>query len=107
LSLNTLHPADPPRRPTPEKIWDLFIDELARRGQAGSAADVVIPPMDLDVPSGKRFGELSRVDVQNLSRIAESLGRRGDTIKGIWERTQQGMRPKKVKPPKAARKPPR
>lgn len=99
-----MQPADPPRRPTPEKIWDLFIDELDRQGQAGSAADVVIPPMDLDVPSGKRFGELTRVDVQNLSRIAESLGRRGDVVKGIWERTQQLMRPKKPKPVKKPRR---
>ena len=34
----------------PEQAWDLFIDELDRRGQAGSAADVVVPPLGVDVP---------------------------------------------------------
>lgn len=76
----------------PEQAWDLFIDELDRRGQAGSAADVVVPPLSVDVPSGKRFGELTRVDVQNLSRIASSLGRRGETVKVLWEDTQRNMK---------------
>jgi hypothetical protein len=76
----------------PEQAWDLFIDELDRRGQAGSAADVVVPPLGVDVPSGKRFGELTRIDVQNLSRIASSLGRRGETVKVLWEDTQRNMK---------------
>jgi hypothetical protein len=84
--------ADMTDRIPPEQAWDLFIDELDRRGQAGSAADVVVPPLGVDVPSGKRFGELTRIDVQNLSRIAASLGRRGETVKVLWEDTQRNMK---------------
>jgi hypothetical protein len=74
----------------PEDIWDQFIDELDRRGQAGSAADVLIPST-LD-SSGKRFGDLGREDVDNLSKIGSNMGRRGDVVKTIWEQTQQQLK---------------
>jgi len=69
----------------PHEVWDRFIDELDRQGQAGSAKDVIVPAVGLDVVNGKRFGEITRVDVLNLSRVAASLGRRGETIKVLWE----------------------
>ena len=31
------------RGPTRQDIWDRFVDELDRSGQAGSAADVITP----------------------------------------------------------------
>jgi hypothetical protein len=77
--------------------WDRFIDELDRCGQAGSCADVVIPPLGADAVSGKRFGELTRVDIFNLSRLASSLGRRPDTVKVLWEDMQRKVRDKKRK----------
>ena len=50
---------DVPRPRSREELWDLFIDELDRSGQAGSAADVIIPAtLHPEAPSGKRFGEL-------------------------------------------------
>ena len=74
----------------PEDIWDRFIDELDRQGQAGSAADVLTPPT-LD-SSGKRFGDLSREDIDTLSKIGSNMGRRGDVVKTIWEQTQQQLK---------------
>jgi hypothetical protein len=74
-----------PRQPQPQDIWDRFIDELDRQGQAGSARDVIIPAVGVDGVNGKRFGEITRMDVMSLSRIANSLGRRGETIKVLWE----------------------
>ena len=60
-----------------EEIWDLFVDELDRRGQAGSAADVLTPTtLDPSAPSGKRFGDLTGVDIDSLAKIGENLGRR-------------------------------
>jgi hypothetical protein len=73
------------RLPQPQDVWDRFIDELDRQGQAGSARDVIVPAIGVDGVNGKRFGEITRVDVVNLSRIATSLGRRGETIKVLWE----------------------
>jgi hypothetical protein len=78
------------RAPQPEDIWDGFIDELDRRGQAGSAADVLIPSTLNS--SRKRFGDLSRDDIDNLSKIGGNMGRRGDVVKTIWEQTQQQLK---------------
>ena len=88
-----------PRPLQPHEVWDLFIDELDRQGQAGSAENVIVPALGVDVVSGKRFGEITRVDVVNLSRIATSLGRRGETIKVLWEdmeRKQKAQRKAKT-----------
>jgi hypothetical protein len=78
--------------------WDNFIDALDRAGQAGSAADVEVPALDVDMPTGKRFGELTRMDVENLSRLATKLGRRTDIVKVLWEdmlRKKKGPRKKR------------
>jgi hypothetical protein len=90
--------ADPIRPPAREAIWDSFIDELDRRGQAGSAADVLTPTtLHPEAPSGKRFGDLTRVEIDNLAKIGGNLGRRGDIVKGIWEQTQQQLKIQKRK----------
>ena len=84
------------RPPAREAIWDTFIDELDRRGQAGSAADVLTPTtLHPEAPSGKRFGDLTRMEIDNLAKIGGNLGRRGDIVKGIWERTQQQLKSQK------------
>ncbi len=81
-------------RPQPrEELWDQFVDELDRQGQAGSAADVVIPStLHPEAPSGKRFGELTRIDITPLAQIGGRLGRRGNVVKDIWERTQKKLK---------------
>jgi len=82
-----------PRSLQPEDIWDRFVDELDQRGQAGSAADVLTPTtLDSNAPSGKRFGDLSREDIDSLSKIGSRIGRRGDVVKSIWEQTQQQLK---------------
>ena len=65
--------------------WDRFIDDLDRAGQAGSAADVTVPPLAPDLPSGTRFADLTRVDLENLSRLASKLGRRADVVTVLWQ----------------------
>src|SRR5947208_11033874 len=75
------------------EVWDLFIDELDRRGQGGSAADVLVPSMlHANAPSGRRFGQLTRVEIDTLATIGGRLGRRGDIVKDIWTHTQQRMK---------------
>jgi hypothetical protein len=84
------------RSPDRVEIWDRFVDELDRCGQAGSAADVLTPTtLDPDAPSGKRFGDLSRVEIDTLAKIGGSLGRRGDIVKTLWESTQQRIKRQK------------
>jgi hypothetical protein len=74
----------------PEQVWDRFVDELDRCGQAGSAADVLTPTtLERNAPSSTRFADLKRVDIDNLAKLGSSLGRRGDIVRDIWERTQQ------------------
>jgi hypothetical protein len=90
-------PSDHTRSPHPEQVWDRFVDELDRRGQAGSAADVLTPTtLTPDAPSGKRFADLSRVEIDMLAKIGSSLGRRGDVVKTIWQQTLQRRRPQKA-----------
>lgn len=76
-----------------QELWDEFIDELDRRGQAGSAADVLVPAsLHPEAPAGKRFGELTRIDIGTLTQIGNNLGRRADVVKDIWERTQKKLK---------------
>jgi hypothetical protein len=83
------------RGPTREDIWDRFVDELDRSGQAGSAADVITPTtLDPNAPSGKRFADLTLVEVKNLATIAVSLGRRGDVVTSMWQHTQRQLKPR-------------
>ena len=91
----------PIQRRSPDRVetWDLFVDELDRFGQAGSAADVVTPStLHPDAPSGKRFGDLSRMEIDSLAKIGSALGRRGDIVKTLWERTQQQLKQQKRAP---------
>jgi hypothetical protein len=85
---------DPPLRQMPrEEIWDEFVDELDRSGQAGTSADVLTPTtLHPEAPSGKRFGDLTRVEIDNLAKIAGNLGRRGDVVKEMWKQTQQAIK---------------
>lgn len=76
----------------PEEIWDRFIDALDRAGQAGSAAAVVVPTFTASALGGKKFGDLSKDDVKALSRLAGTLGRRGETIATIWDDMQRKAR---------------
>ncbi len=79
--------------PAREEVWDRFIDELDRTGQAGSAAEVLTPTtLHPEAPSGKRFADLTRDDILALSRIGGNLGRRGDVVKEIWEQTQRKLK---------------
>jgi hypothetical protein len=79
-----------------EQIWDRFVDALDRAGQSGSAADVLTPTtLHPDAPSGKRFADLTRVEVCNLATIAETIGRRGDVVKAIWKHTQDRLKREK------------
>ena len=88
------HPTRPAVRE--EIIWDRFVDALDHAGQAGNAADVLtLTALHPDAPSGKRFGDLTRVEVGNLATIAQSFGRRGDAVMAMWQHTQQKLRARK------------
>ena len=87
------HPTRPALR---EEIRDQFVDALDRAGQAGNAADVLTPTtLHPDAPSGKRFGDLTRVEVGNLATIAERFGRRGDAVIAMWQHTKRKLRARK------------
>jgi hypothetical protein len=87
---------DPVRAPDRESVWDRFVDELDRQGQAGSAADVLTPTtLDPGAPTGKRFGDLTRSEIDHLAKLGGNLGRRGDVVKTIWEHTQQQLKQRK------------
>ena len=78
------------------------MDALDRAGQAGNAADVLTPTaLHPDAPSSKRFGDLTRVEVGNLTTIVQRIfGRSGDAVMAMWQHTQQKLRPRKrVRPP--------
>lgn len=83
--------------------WDRFIDALDLAGQAGQIAAVELPELTTDVPAGKRFGDLTRADIDTLSRLASKLGRRTDVIMVLW----QDMLRKKKPPKKKGLQPPR
>ena len=92
---------DPTRPPTREEAWDRFIDDLDRQGQGGLAAEVVVPNgLHPEAPSGKRFGDLTRIDIDTLAQMATSRGRRGDIVKGIWQQTQQKIKNEARRKPK-------
>ena len=82
--------------------WDRFIDDLDRAGQAGSAAGVEVPNLTPDFPTGTAFGDLTRADLENLSRLATKLGRRTDIVTVLWQDMDR-RRKAKNKPPKKKR----
>jgi hypothetical protein len=81
-------------------MWERFIDDLDRAGQAGSAADIEVPPLGPGLASGKRFGDLTRLEIEGLSRLANSLGRRADVVTVLW----QDMERRRKAAAKAAKK---
>ena len=86
-------PDDSPRHAQ----WDDFIDALDLAGQAGRIADVELPQLSPEVPAGKRFGELTRGDIDTLSRHASKLGRRTDVITVLWQDMQRKKKPPRKK----------
>jgi hypothetical protein len=68
--------------------WDAFIDALDRAGQAGSAAAVEVPPIAGVISAGKQFGDLTGPEIQHMSRVAASLGRRADVVATMWRDLQ-------------------
>ena len=68
--------------------WDAFIDALDRAGQAGSAVAVEVPPVAGGAYAGKRFGDLTAPEIQHMSKVATSLGRRGDVVATMWRDLQ-------------------
>jgi hypothetical protein len=89
-------------RSTLQVTWDRFIDDLDRAGQAGSAAGVEVPNLTPDFPTGTAFGDLTRADLENLSRLATKLGRRTDIVTVLWQDMDR-RRKAKAKPPKKKR----
>ena len=69
---------------TRDEFWDRFIDAIDQAGQAGDAADVVVPATVDATLAGKRFGELTPNDIEGLARIASQLGRRDETIRTLY-----------------------
>jgi hypothetical protein len=78
-------------------LWDKFIDALDLAGQAGRIGDVEVPALAIDLPPGRRFGELTRADIDSLSKQALKVGRRADTITVMWEDMQRKKKPARKK----------
>lgn len=78
-------------------LWDRFIDALDRAGQDGHIADVEVPALAIDLPPGRRFGELTRDDIESLSKQAAKVGRRADVITVMWEDMQRKTKPLRKK----------
>ena len=86
-----------------QAIWDRVIDALDLAGHEGKIADVEVPALALDLPPGRRFGELTRDDVESLSKQATKVGRRADVITVMWQDMQRKKKParkKDLQPPK-------
>jgi hypothetical protein len=92
----------PVRPPAREDVWDTFVDELDRAGQAGLASEVRTPTnLHPDAPCDRCFGELTRGEVDTLVKIGSSLGRRGDVVKTIWDGTRRQLREQQRRTPKS------
>jgi hypothetical protein len=78
-------------------LWDKFIDKLDLAGQEGCMADVEVPALAIDLPPGRRFGELTRDDIESLSKQASKVGRRADVIVVMWEDMQRKKKPARKK----------
>ena len=68
-----------------QALWDKFIDNLDRAGEDGCIADVEVPALALDLSPGRRFRDLTRDDIESLSKQASKVGRRGDAITVMWQ----------------------
>ena len=80
---------DGPRITRPDEIWDRFVDALDQAGREGLAADVTVPQQIQSAVAGKRFGDLTRLELRVLARIGSDLGRRGETVVMLWEDMQR------------------
>ena len=80
-----------------QALWDKFVDRLDLAGQEGHIADVEVPPLAIDLPPGRRFGELTRNDIESLSKQAAKVGRRADVIVVMWEDMQRRKKPARKK----------
>jgi len=80
---------DAPRSNRPDEIWDRFVDALDQAGREGMAAAVTVPELVQSALAGKRFGDLTRVELRILARIGSDLGRRGETVVTLWEDMQR------------------
>ena len=77
-----------------QELLDRFIDALDYARQDERVAEVVVPPLVVDLAPGKRFGELSRSDVEHLAQQASKVGqRRADVIRGMWQDMQRKKAP--------------
>jgi hypothetical protein len=83
-----------------QELLDRFIDALDYARQDERIAEVVVPQLAVDLAPGKRFGELSRSDVEQLAQQASKVGqRRADVIRGMWLDMQRKKTP--PRPPSA------
>ena len=78
-------------------LWDRFIDTLDLAGQEGRISDVVVPKLAVDIEAGKLFGELTRDEVENLSKQASKVGRRADVVLVMWQDMQRKKKPTQKK----------
>jgi len=69
---------------TRDELWDRFIDAIDQAGQAGVAADVLVPAEVDATLAGKRFGDLTPIDIEGLARLASQVGRREETIRTLY-----------------------
>ena len=69
---------------TRDELWDRFIDAIDQAGQAGVAADVLVPAEVDATLAGKRFGDLTPIDIEGLARMASQVGRREETIRTLY-----------------------
>ena len=58
---------------TRDELWDRFIDAIDQAGQAGVAADVLVPAEVDATLAGKRFGDLTPIDIEGLARMASQV----------------------------------
>ena len=78
-------------------LWDRFIEALDLARQEGRIADVEVPALAIDLPTGLRFGELTRGDIESLSKQATKLGRRANVVTVMWEEMQRTKKPPRSK----------
>jgi hypothetical protein len=90
---NRPHPSMTDFSTIQQGLWDKFIDALDRAGQDGRIAYVEVPALAIDLPPGRQFGELTRADIDSLSKQALKVGRRADMITVMWEDMQRKKKP--------------
>ncbi|HET7696677.1 MAG TPA: hypothetical protein VFK57_13270 [Vicinamibacterales bacterium] len=80
--------------PSPRSDWEAFIDVLDLAGQAGNIAGVTLPAI-AGTSAGKRFDELTSLEVKELSRLASSQGCRGEILAVMWRDLQWKVKQQK------------